>query len=154
MQLLDWYGPELCYALMFSWLIFPAQATNEIMRALGLHSNYSSLPEGERMKLLAEAISAPPPVDKIEVCVFHNLRKYVSYWTVQTYMRSIQWSSFTGPIRVYSRMCMHNERVMVHLLLLHCISRVYTRPCLSHQKKLWSSSFPVPISGKTFHRNP
>ena len=50
---------------MISWV----QATNEIMRLLGLHSNYSSLSEAERMNLLAEAISTPPPVDKVEVCM-------------------------------------------------------------------------------------
>jgi hypothetical protein len=38
------------------------------MRLLGLHSNYSSLLEAERMNLLAEAISTAPPVDKVEVC--------------------------------------------------------------------------------------
>jgi phosphoenolpyruvate carboxylase len=49
---------------MISWV----QATNEIIRLLGLHDNYSSLPETERMNLLAEAISSPPPVERVEVC--------------------------------------------------------------------------------------
>ncbi|KAG0580420.1 hypothetical protein KC19_4G171700 [Ceratodon purpureus] len=43
-----------------------SEATNEIMRLLQLHSNYSSLSEAERMNLLAEVISTPPPVDKVE----------------------------------------------------------------------------------------
>lgn len=55
-------------------MTFLAQATNEIIGLLGLHSDYSSLSEGERMKLLAEAISAPPPVDKVKVCLFHFLQ--------------------------------------------------------------------------------
>lgn len=138
-------------------MVISAQATNEIMRALGLHTDYSSLPEGERMKLLAEAISAPPPVDKVEVCVFHILRM-IFYFDLTEQYRRIQWRTFTGPIRVFLIMCMRNERVMIQmmdqLLFLHCISSVYSRPCLSHQKKLWSYSFPVPVSGKTFHRNP
>lgn len=73
---------------MLVWMVSLAQATNEIMRLLGLHSNYSSLSEGERMKLLAEAISAPPPVDKHEVFMFHSLQTtflHRSYETVQTY---------------------------------------------------------------------
>lgn len=73
---------------MFSWMISLAQATNEIMRLLGLHSNYSSLSEGDRMKLLAEAISAPPPVEKIEVCIFHSLRTTFFHRYIKQYRRT------------------------------------------------------------------
>ncbi|KAG0630638.1 hypothetical protein M758_1G193600 [Ceratodon purpureus] len=43
-----------------------SEATDEIIRLLGLHDNYSSLSEPERMTLLAEVISSPPPVEKVE----------------------------------------------------------------------------------------
>jgi phosphoenolpyruvate carboxylase len=43
-----------------------SQATDEILRLLGLVENYSSLSEAERMKLLTETVATPPPFDKIE----------------------------------------------------------------------------------------
>jgi len=43
-----------------------SQATDEILRLLGLVENYSSLSETERMKLLTETVATPPPFDKIE----------------------------------------------------------------------------------------
>lgn len=42
------------------------EATDEIIRLLGLHDNYNSLSEAERMNLLAETISSPPPSDEVE----------------------------------------------------------------------------------------
>lgn len=80
---------------MECWIISWAQATNEIMRLLGLHSNYSSLPEAERMKLLAEAISTPPPADKVEVCMcsfFVNDSFYRSHKEHRA-SQSVHWGS-------------------------------------------------------------
>lgn len=51
------------------WGVVILQATDEIMRLLGLTDKYSSLSEAERMKLLAHTIATPPPVDKLEVCL-------------------------------------------------------------------------------------
>ena len=58
------------FVFLRSWMISWVQATDEIIRLLGLHDNYSSLSEPERMTLLAEVISSPPPVEKVEVCLF------------------------------------------------------------------------------------
>ena len=62
------FWSKFLHEVLRSWMISWVQATNEIIRLLGLHDDYSSLQEAERMKLLAEVISSPPPVEKVEVC--------------------------------------------------------------------------------------